>query len=428
MVEGKMNNNGKEKDMSNVLRSLTIVVIVIIYLSGTIEGETTYFTNVGPSAGVANTGSGNGAAWIDYDRDGWMDICLVHDPGSGAFYRNKHDTTFQNVTSSVGINLCGNIVRAADYDGDGWTDVLVGTSGNVRLYRNTGAGTFLNVTAASGISVSFSAWDVAWGNYYDKDGKPDLWIGDVGKLFRNNGNGTFTDATLQAFGGAGPVYVSGYDCQSVWIDYDRDGYDDLFVAPPAGNFLLYHNQQDGTFKDVSVQSGVSLPSKVGRTVVGDFNGDTYPDIYFFGGSSKNCLFANNKDGSFSEVAESVGVKNTNGTGINGNVAFLDFDRDGDMDLFANGGRYGSNNFFRNDGGTFTDITPLTGLSNTDDSHDIIVGDFNRDGYPDIYEVNFTGYMSSANKLLENTIPEPAALSLLVVGGLGLLIRRRRDSP
>jgi len=151
---------------------------------------------------------------------------------------------------------------------------------------------------------------------------------------------------------------------------------------------------------------MDLATGVERLAVGDYNNDTYVDVYAFRGGSNNYLFKNNGDGTFGEVAASAGVQVTSSNGTNGGASFLDFDQDGDLDLFANGGRYGSNNLFLNKGdGTFSDITPLTGLSNTDDSHAITVGDFNGDGYPDIYEVNFTGYGSSANKLFRNEIPE-----------------------
>jgi len=170
---------------------------------------------------------------------------------------------------------------------------------------------------------------------------------------------------------------------------------DLFQDTPLK--AVGNNGRDST--DINLLSGDA------RIAVGDYDGDGFQDIYVFGGGSHNYLFSNNGDGTFSEVTLAAGVDTTAGNGYN-DVEFLDFDLDCDLDLFTNGGRYGSNNFFRNNGdGTFTDITALTGLSNTDDTHDIAVGDFNNDGYPDIYEVDFTGYGSSANKLFVNNWPE-----------------------
>jgi len=350
------------------------------------------FQNVTRHAGVGNSGSGNGAVWIDYDNDHDLDLYVVNDPGSGAFYRNKGDGTFENV--SAGLTLNGADPETADYNRDGYVDVVVGNAGNAKLYRNTGGGTFVDETASSGISVGVSVFPV-WGDY-NRDGRPDLYFGEAGRLFRNNGDGTFTDTTSSAFASAPPGR-----CHPAWIDYDRDGYDDLFLAPVNGDFVLYRSKGNGTFEDVSAQATIKLRSKDCRLAIGDYNGDKYPDIYVFRGGSKNLLFRNNKDGTFSEVAHLAGVCETSDKGMS-DVAFFDYDGDGDLDLFANGGRYGSNNFFRNDGEKFTDITAFTGLSNTDDTHDIAIGDYNGDGSPDIYEVNFTGYGSSVNKLFRNT--------------------------
>ena len=373
------------------------ILIATGLLTSTTLADTPYFQNVAPSTGVANTGSGNGAVWIDYDNDGDLDLYFVNDPGSGGFYRNNlRETGNANFTSvSVGVSGSGNKLRTRDYNDDGWMDVLLERSGNAILYRNNGDGTFSDITSPSGISVSNSN-RAAWGDYYDQDGKSDLYFGEAAQLYKNNGDGTFTDKTSEAFPATPP------SATPAWIDYDNDEYDDLFLAPGSGSLILYHNEGDGSFVDVSAPSDVNLPSGGAQIAVGDYDGNGYQDIYVFRGGSDNYLFHNNGNGTFSEVALAAGVQTTAGSGNNGGVAFLDFDLDGDLDLFANGGRYGSNNFFENNGdGTFTDIIALTGLANTDDAHGIAVGDFDADGYPDIYEVCFTGSGSSANKLFIN---------------------------
>lgn len=138
----------------------------------------------------------------------------------------------------------------------------------------------------------------------------------------------------------------------------------------------------------------------------------------------------NRDGTFTQVATTAGVADTDSPGRptdGGGVRraeFLDYDLDGDLDLYTNTGRYGSNNFFENNGdGTFTDITDATGLANLDDTHDIAIADFNGDGFPDVYEINFTGSGSSANKLFLNTVPEPATLMILALSCMVLVHRR-----
>ncbi|MFC1734813.1 FG-GAP-like repeat-containing protein [Candidatus Hydrogenedentota bacterium] len=355
------------------------------------------FVDQAGSRGVAHSGSGNDAVCIDYDNDGDLDLYVTNGPGSSVFYRNTGNGSFENITGAVGLSNRGNRLQAIDYDNDGWMDLFASDwsqDGYVKLYRNTGNGTFEGTTDSSGLSALSEGSGAAWGDY-DGDGFVDIYLSSEGRLFRNNRDGTFDEATDVAFDFSLPLLSA-----SEFIDYDQDGYADLFLAPSQGTFALLRSIGDGTFEDVSVIAEINIASDRGELAIGDYNGDGYPDIFVLGGGPGNFLFSNNGDGTFTEIADSAGVKATPGTGRS-EAAFADFDQDGDQDLFANGGRYGSNAFFRNDGGTFTDITHLTGLSNTDDTHGIAVGDFNGDDLPDIYEVNFTGYGSSTNRLFVN---------------------------
>ncbi len=364
-------------------------------VSTPVEKTSPVFQDKAASANVCNTSSGNGAIWLDYDHDGDLDLHLVNMRANGATYQNKGDGTFETV--SIGLSLAGDSIKTMDYDGDGYLDVAIGTNNaNVKLYRNTEKGLFTDVTAASGISVSYSNV-MAWGNYYNGDNKQDVFFGNDGKLFKNNGNGTFSDTTACAF-----LVAPGPSVMAAWIDYDNDGYDDLIVSPLAstGKMVLYHNRGNGTFEDVSAAAKINYNGKNGHFLIGDYDNDGYADIYAFRGRSDNLLLHNNGNGTFSDVADESGVRTTDGHGISGG-AFVDYDNDGDLDLYVNGGRYGKNNLFRNKGGIFIDVAAIAGLCNTDDTHAIAIGDFNGDNYPDIYEVNFTGYRSSANKLLIN---------------------------
>ena len=384
----------------NLIHSLMILAAgIVISLSTVSLADPPYFTNVASSAGVNNTGSGNHADWFDYDNDGDLDIYVLNDPGSAGLYRNNGNETFSWV--STGLSGNGNWVAPADYNNDGFIDVVRGHgAGSAVLYRNNGNGTFTNTTSSAGISTSNSTICV-WGDF-NNDSWTDLYVAGVEKkLYANNGDGTFNNVTAIL-----PAISTPW-CNARWADYDNDGHDDLVVAEDGGTMRLFrYNSGTGAFDDASASSGINLAMGGDRLAVGDYNNDTYVDIYAFRGGSNNYLLKNNGDGTFDEVAAAAGVQATSSSGINGGASFLDFDQDGDLDLFANGGRYGSNNFFLNEGdGTFTDITSLTGLANTDDSHAIAVGDFNGDGYPDIYEVNFTGRGSSANKLFRNEIPE-----------------------
>lgn len=140
-----------------------LVFLLILITTGMLASETSladtpYFVNVAGSVGVADRGSGNGAAWIDYDNDGDLDLYFVNDPGSGGFYRNNlmetGNATFTKV--SVGVTGNGGQLATADYDGDGWMDIAIGRNANVTLYHNNRNGTFADITASSGISVTRS--------------------------------------------------------------------------------------------------------------------------------------------------------------------------------------------------------------------------------------------------------------------------------
>ncbi len=217
-----------------------------------------------------------------------------------ALYHNNGDGTFTSVEGAGGLADAnhgideGSIVSFADYDNDGWMDVVIGGNGSSEaLYHNNGDGTFTDVTDAAGLTPKVNTQGLAWGDY-DNDEFLDLYvsrgkqsgIGELGnKLYRNNGNGTFSDVTLQA-----GVNDDTNTWAAAWGDYDNDGFLDLFVARPGQHELgvgnanvLYHNNGDGTFTDVAAQEGAALEddliSSSHKLVAwGDYNNDGYIDL------------------------------------------------------------------------------------------------------------------------------------------------------
>ena len=353
------------------------------------------FENIASSAGVDDEGSGSYAAVLDYDGDGDLDLYVVNDPGSAGLYRNNNDETYTDVTALAGVTGNGVHVAVGDYDNDGDPDVLVSRgAGGVILYRNNGDSTFTDVTAGSGIGLA-NATRAGFGDY-DNDGFDDFWAagpGDVLALLRSNGDGTFSDVTA----GAGLSAAS----DAEWIDYDRDGDVDLFSAGAAMVSKLHRNNGDGTFTDVSSSAGVGVATGEASIAAGDYNGDSWVDIYIFRGGSGNLLWRNNRNGTFTNYAGAAGLRETNGTG-HYDAAFGDFDNDGDLDLYVTGGRDGLNNLFRNNSdGTFEDVTATSGLASIDDTRAIVVADMNSDGLLDVFEVNSTAYGSSWNRLWKN---------------------------
>jgi hypothetical protein len=260
----------------------------------------TAFTNFSTNAGVNFTGWGGSINWIDYNMDGKIDAAFGNDgvPYHYNFmFRNDNGTSFTNVAYSIGLvdsmsTLC---IGAADYDNDGDPDLFfgsqtMGTPGTGLLYRNNGNGTFTDVTSASQLIVYSYSWCCDWGDF-DNDGDMDLYLGHSNgpnQLFQNNGNGTFTDVSMQYnVNDAGMTYSCG------WADYDNDGDLDLYSANGTGsNDKLYRNDGN-TFTDVASSAGTADNRHSANVSWGDYNNDGFMDAYLVNNGTENRLYKNN---------------------------------------------------------------------------------------------------------------------------------------
>ena len=318
--------------------------------------------------------------FVDYDNDGQIDIFvknipnLVGETAANVLYHNNGDGTFTSVDGAGGLADAehgvteGSIVSFADYDNDGYMDVAFGGNGTTEaLYHNNGDGTFTDVTAAAGLAPRVNSQGIAWGDY-NNDGLVDLYISrgkSSGKgvlnntLYRNNGDGTFSDVTSQA-----KVDDRTNTWAAVWGDYDNDGFLDLFIARPGTNEIgpgnaniLYHNNGDGTFTDVAAQEGVALEDGLVTSAHkvaawGDYNNDGFLDLVVKDGIGPNLatgdsfmgrhfLFKNNGNSNHYIKLSLRGVRsNLNGIGArvtvtyNGSIAFRENNGGG-------GGEWGS---------------------------------------------------------------------------------------
>ncbi len=345
---------------------------------------------------------------------------------SGISYEMHNSVTPQK--HQVETMLAG--VAVFDYNNDGLLDIYFVNGAKLpemdksdpgyhnRLYRNNGDGTFTDVTARAGLEGAGYGMGVAVGDY-DNDGFEDLYIASVNhnQLFHNNGDGTFTDVTAKArVGGAHPKFGKTWGISAGWFDYDNDGLLDLVVInyvnwsiesePPCkiGDTraycspnsytgqpnMLYHNNGDGTFTDVSVKSGLDkLIGKGMGVAFADYDDDGYTDLFISNDTFRNYLLHNNRDGTFTETAILSGVAyNENGKSIAGMGAdFRDVDNDGRPDIFVVAMVGDTFPLFRNTGRGFADITSLSGVARATSgitAWGAGIYDFDNDGYKDLF--------------------------------------------
>ncbi len=330
---------------------------------------------------------GSGLAFFDYDNDGWLDIYLTngtqldaHWPAGQAptshLYRNNRDGTFTDVTEKSGLGRTGwqTGVCVGDYDNDGWDDLFCCFWGHNILFHNNGDGTFTDVTRKAGLYNEQIRWGAGctWLDY-DRDGRLDLFVCNYIKLDPAKNPDP-----------AGPAL-----CQWKGIPV---------MCGPRGltgdTSLLYHNNGDGTFTDVSEKAGILKPGpRYSITAVSyDFDNDGWPDIYVAVDSQPSILFRNNHDGTFTDTAVLAGCAySDNGHEQAGmGVAVADYDCDGWFDIFKTNFADDTCNLYHNNGdGTFTDVTFSSGVgvNNKYVAWGCGFVDIDNDGWPDILQVN-----------------------------------------
>jgi enediyne biosynthesis protein E4 len=409
--------------------------------------------------------TGTGVAIFDYDNDGWPDIFLVNgtrlegfpsaQAPSNHLYRNNHDGTFTDVTVKAGLVASGwgQGVCVGDYDNDGWQDLYVTYYGKNRLYHNQG-GVFAEAAEKAGVAGSGKAWGTGCAFVdYDRDGRLDLMVanyvdfdlaatpapgerptciwkgvpvmcgprglpGAKNILYHNRGDGTFEDVTVKAH----IDRTDGHYAFSVsTLDFDEDGWPDIFVACDSTPSILYRNNHDGTFTDVAVTAGAAF-NEDGReqagmgSTIADYNGDGHLDIFKTNFSDDtSTLYRNDGDGTFTDATSAAGL-GLYTQYLGWGTMFLDFDNDGWPDLIlVNGHVYpevdsqhlGSNYkeprilYHNNGDGTFSDVSASAGagVTTASSSRGLAVGDLWNDGRLSIVVSN----MNAPPSLLVNQI-------------------------
>jgi hypothetical protein len=333
---------------------------------------------------------GSGLAFFDFDNDGWLDIYLTNGdrlnttwPAGKAptshLFKNNRDGTFTDVTEHSGLGQHGwqTGVCVGDYDNDGWDDLFCCFLGHNQLFHNNGNGTFSNVTRKAGLQQEHGRWGAGCSFLdYDRDGHLDLFVCNYVKLDPDK---------LENI----PVTGDAATCQWKGVP--------ILCGPrglPPDTNILYHNNGDGTFTDVSAKSGILAPGpRYSITSVSyDFDNDGWPDLYVAVDSMPSILFKNNHDGTFTDVAVMAGCAyNENGHEQAGmGVAVADYDCDGWFDIFKTNFVDDTCNLYHNNGdGTFTDMSGPSGIgvNNRYVAWGCGFIDFDNDGWVDILQVN-----------------------------------------
>lgn len=400
-----------------------------------------------------------GQAWGDYDNDGWLDLYVTGNLDDNVLYRNSGDGTFSISVVSDRVGLSGVVSGGAiwaDFDNDGWRDLYVLNFGRNVLFRNNEGQGFSDVTDTAGVGDTGKGKSAAWGDY-DNDGHLDLYVVNWScipecdpedeklsrdSLYRNNGDGTFTDTTelLSA------TKVIGAGFAASFVDYDNDGDLDLFVVndkvrTPIGN-VLWRNDGPGCsgwcWTDVSEQSGTNTVMHSMGVAVGDYDNDGFLDFYVSNMMNSMVLLRNLGDGSFRGSAPLAGVTiNPPGEAVGWGTAFFDYDNDGWLDLYLaatgmpklSGSFYGGkapdledfrhpypDTLFRNNvDGTFSNVSSHALPSGNRPTMGFAYADYDNDGHIDFVVGNWNeGYVLYRNQ--GTAAPQNNWLSIRLTGG------------
>jgi len=352
--------------------------------------------------------TGSGVAILDYDRDGWPDIYLVNgaeldakgkpllsQKTTGHLFHNNHDGTFTDVTEKAGLISpgWGQGACVGDYDNDGYDDLFVTGYGKNRLFHNNGNGTFTEVAESAGVAGSGKEWGTGCAFVdYDRDGKLDIVVANYVH---------FDLATTPA---------PGTQAGCIWKGTP------VMCGPrglPSASNILYHNEGGGHFKDVSKSSGIEKTQGhyCFSVTTLDYNDDGWPDIYVACDSTPSIMYRNNHDGTFTDVALDIGVAyNEDGreqAGMGSTAA--DYDGDGRLDIFKTNFSDDTPTLYHaNADGTFSDVTTEAGVGINVDAlgWGTMFADVDNDGYPDLLVANGHVYPEVDSAKLGSTFKEP----------------------
>ncbi len=403
-------------------KTLSAILVVAVLGLGAIPAVAKEFVDISAKAGVADDGLGKGIAFADINNDGYMDLYVSNKGGANKLLLNNGDGTFKDITATAGAGIdhpgftMGSVF--GDYDNDGLIDLYLATGGQYeveanRLFKNLGNGKFAEVTDKAGVGLKEFTYSASFGDY-DNDGNLDLYCANYGVgaknvLYRNNGDGTFSDVTDIA--GVGD---RSWSWMGVWADVNGDNLPDLYVVNgryPAGEpNKLYLNNGNGTFTDISKKAGVDDPNWGLGATFADIDNNGTLDLFVSNYVGPNRLFLNDGKGNFADVSSRIKGSHE---GWGKGPTFGDIDHDGDLDLYEGDCKL-ANQLYLNDGkGNFVNVADSQPVlkCETVRTKGTAFADIDNDGDLDLYVVNW----GAPNKLYKNTQDDKNFLKVKLTG-------------
>lgn len=401
---------------------LYICVMAIALGFGATIATAKDFVDISASAKVDDNGLGKGVAFADINNDGLVDLFVSNKGGASKLFLNKGNGKFDDITAKAGFgsDIVGYTMGSSfgDYDNDGFDDLYLARGGtneveSNRLYHNNGDNTFTDVTEKAGVGLKSFTYGASWADY-DNDGWLDIYCANygVGKkniLYHNNGNGTFSDVTDMA--GVGD---RSWSWMGVWADVNGDNFPDLYVVngryPVGEPNKLYINNKNGTFTEDAKVRGVDDPNWGLGAAFGDIDNDGDLDLYVSNYVGGNNLYVNDGKGNFAKATNQIkGAHNGWGKG----PTFGDIDHDGDLDLYEGDCKL-ANQLYINDGkGNFSNATDKMANLKCEGSRTkgTAFADIDNDGDLDLYVIKW----GAPNKLFKNTQDDKNWLKVKLTG-------------
>ena len=401
-------------------KSIGVAWSALIGLLGASVLHAQMFTPAEQQAGLQFAIYGHGTAAADYNNDGLIDIYFVtrspNNPNrrgtANLLFKNNGDGTFTDVAGEAGVegvidttkNLADRVslnygASWGDFDNDGDVDLYITNKGVDELYENLGNGTFKDISHSAGIDVTRRESTTAVWFDYDRDGDLDLYVGSYGTfgtipnsanvLYRNDGDKTFSNVTEDA--GVGDI---SYTFTPLIVDANFDGWPDIYNVNDFGDNFFYLNNGDGTFREATQEYGLVNDGHGMGATLGDYNNDGRFDIYFTNiadeiGLEWSPLLRHESSGKFTDVSAQSGTAITHWAW---GCEFFDYDLDGDLDIYVVNGFNGNgftNRLYRNNSdGTFADISAESGTDSPIEARGLCVADFNNDGSLDLFISNW----------------------------------------